>query len=66
MQCPCAHTQVSAELHATVQRLYVETLGRLDNALTTICGHFDAQRYSKVRLGASGCSGRCVRGSGYD
>ena len=46
--------QVSAELHATVQRLYVETLGRLDNALTTICGHFDAQRYSMVRRKAEG------------
>ena len=40
--------QVSQELRASIQRSYVETLQRLDGALTAICGEFDPLRYSKV------------------
>ncbi len=41
--------QVSSELLTTVQRLYVDTLQKLDGALTAICGEFDPVRYSKAR-----------------
>ena len=39
---------MSQELRASIQRSYVETLQRLDGALTAICGEFDPLRYSKV------------------
>lgn len=61
-QSACSHVhmtvQVSGELLATVQRLYVENLQKLDLALTAICGEFDPVRYSKVRRssGSPGCS----------
>lgn len=41
--------QVAADLLATVQRLYVDTLQKLDGALTAICREFDTTRYTKVR-----------------
>ncbi|GFH20369.1 uncharacterized protein HaLaN_17478, partial [Haematococcus lacustris] len=40
--------KVSAELLSTVQRLYVDTLSKLNTALTAICGAFYPLRYSKV------------------
>ncbi len=43
--------KVSSELKASVQRSYVETLQRLDGALTAICTEFDPARYSKVLEG---------------
>ncbi len=46
LRCP----QVSQELRASIQRSYVETLQRLDGALTAICGEFSPVRYSKVHL----------------
>lgn len=41
--------QVAGDLRGAVQRLYVETLRRLDSALAVICADFDPVRYSKVR-----------------
>lgn len=45
--------QVAGELRASVQRLYVDLLLRVDAALTAICAEFEPARYSKAR-------GRCV------
>ncbi len=39
---------MSTELRATIQRLYVETLQRVDGALTAICSEFEPIRYSKA------------------
>ena len=46
--------QVSSELRATVQRLYVDTLRRMDGALTNICAEFDPDKYTKVVRGGGG------------
>ncbi|GFH06969.1 uncharacterized protein HaLaN_01697, partial [Haematococcus lacustris] len=43
--------KVSGELLSTVQRLYVDTLSKLNTALTAICGAFYPLRYSKVLEG---------------
>lgn len=45
------HLEVSQELAGTVQRLYYETLQRLDAALQQVCGEFDAEKYGKVLEG---------------
>ncbi|EFJ46296.1 hypothetical protein VOLCADRAFT_93432 [Volvox carteri f. nagariensis] len=42
---------VSAELRASVQRLYLDTLRRLDGALTNICAEFDPDKYTKLLEG---------------
>jgi hypothetical protein len=41
---------VATDLLATVQRLYVDTLQKLDVALTAICREFDTARYTKVGM----------------
>lgn len=45
---PCV-AQVSGDLRASVQRAYVDTLRRMDGALTNICSEFDPDKYTKVR-----------------
>ncbi|GFR44590.1 hypothetical protein Agub_g5868 [Astrephomene gubernaculifera] len=42
---------VSSELRATVQRLYLDTLRRMDAALTNICAEFDPAKYTKILEG---------------
>ena len=42
------YSQIAKELRASIQRSYVETLQRLDGALTANCAEFDPARYSKV------------------
>ncbi|MEW5316011.1 MAG: hypothetical protein WDW38_007404 [Sanguina aurantia] len=42
---------LSTELRATIQRLYVNTLSKLDGALTNICSEFDPDKYTKVLEG---------------
>ncbi|GIL58297.1 hypothetical protein Vafri_13375 [Volvox africanus] len=42
---------VSGELRATVQRLYLDTLRRMDTALTNICAEFDPEKYAKLLEG---------------
>lgn len=54
--CACARgvvppLQVVAELRASVQRHYLDTLRRMDGALTNICAEFDPDKYTKVRWG---------------
>lgn len=46
---PCGTTQVSHELKMTVQRLYIETISRLDMALQNVCANFVPEEYGKVR-----------------
>ena len=41
--------QVSHELKMTVQRLYIETISRLDMALQNVCANFVPEEYGKVR-----------------
>ncbi len=49
MLAPCwLYAQVSAELKTVVQRLYYETLQRLDSALQNVCSSFTPEAYSKV------------------
>ena len=43
--------QMWQDLRSTVQRLYVETLQKLDGALKAICSDFDPARYSKILEG---------------
>lgn len=43
--------RVAEELKGTVQRLYVDTLQRLDGALQNVCASFEPQEYSKVLEG---------------
>ncbi|KXZ47615.1 hypothetical protein GPECTOR_34g774 [Gonium pectorale] len=53
---------VSSELRATVQRLYVDTLRRMDGALANICSEFDPDKYTKILEGylLQGIDGRAL------
>ncbi|PNW77589.1 hypothetical protein CHLRE_10g443350v5 [Chlamydomonas reinhardtii] len=42
---------VSGDLRASVQRAYVDTLRRMDGALTNICSEFDPDKYTKILEG---------------
>ncbi|GLC36679.1 hypothetical protein PLESTB_000129400 [Pleodorina starrii] len=42
---------VCSELRVTVQRLYLDTLRRMDGALTNICAEFDPDKYTKILEG---------------
>ncbi|KAG2485571.1 hypothetical protein HYH03_015735 [Edaphochlamys debaryana] len=42
---------VSGELRGSVQRLYVDTLRRMDGALTNIVAEFDPDKYTKILEG---------------
>lgn len=55
---------VSEELRGTVQRLYVETLTKLDTALTNNCGEFNPVEYSRILEGylVQGVSGNDLAG----
>jgi hypothetical protein len=44
--------QVSQELKATVNRLYVDTTQKLDSALQNICSDFNPAAYGKVCPGS--------------
>jgi hypothetical protein len=39
---------VSHELKTTVQRLYIETIHKLDAALQNVCANFMPEEYGKV------------------
>lgn len=40
---------VTGELFASVNRLYADTISRLEAALSSTCADFEATQYSKVR-----------------